>query len=665
MKQLAETLDETPWIRDGKVVCLSDVHIPPQVWKYEYVSSLDVREGADGGEQTWRPSDDGPTDLARQRRKVRVPWIAEFQRPQRQQPVVIVGGPGFGKTCLLRWTAHEMALEAIGAMDARAKTWREVRWPVVTDLAAWLDAAGQPLESLRQSALAFASLPERAPALWQQALTRVMKAKLSDHAEQTYLFLDALDQVPATQIRLLRSRLGGLDSFARRLVLSTREAAITTHLPIMNTHRITILEAASLSPEDARALAAKWLDATLAARLEAHLRAQPAMSVVADSPLLLTLACGLIARNPKAELPETAAHLYRDMMQSLVRGEWRDGPKHVLYDPDALLARLRPMAWRLFSRSAGANRFSRDTLIRALNGNNDAAGAQAEADLNELCHLGFLEASGPVNGEPCFQFRHTTFLEFLAASYLALEIDAEGWPQAQAPHWRDDTGWQQVKISILLDANAFEPAWTTLFSFISGLVQQPQALLEMLADRERDDIYRHRLALLCQCYGSMAADKETAAAIVLDRALPMIDRMGRLARRRHPDRWRGWLASAGHLLNLPKAGSRITKILTFDEDHEHRMMGRHELLEILARAAQNSRCNAGIEALLSICESDMDRHDLGDAATKVVALAERLGLQQAIKRLELAMRQHIAFQMSAQNSRARNQSDLFWRSNRR
>jgi len=304
MERLAQTLDETPWTRNGKIVHLSDVHVAPQVWKDEYSFYPAAEDERGGSEPDWPPASYDPTGadgevaprLRQQRRKVRVPWITEFQRPQQQQqPIVIVGGPGSGKTSLLRWTAREMVLESLAAINARTGTVAEVCWPIIADLAAWLCRTGQPRESLQEYALAFAPLPEDSPVLRQQALAYVMKSRILDHQEYTYLFLDALDQVPVARLRLLRERLDGLGSIASRVVFSTREAALTTYLPLLSMPRLTILEAAALCTEDARAVAAKWLDCKLATWFEAHLRAQPALSVVADSPLLLTLACGMPA----------------------------------------------------------------------------------------------------------------------------------------------------------------------------------------------------------------------------------------------------------------------------------------------------------------------------------------------------------------------------------
>ena len=570
LEHLAEKLDETPWTRDGKPVRLSDVHIPPQVWKDDYSF-----HPVDEQERDWRPADYDPASADRevaprqkeQRRKVRVPWIEEFQRPQ-HQPIVIVAGPGFGKTSLLRWTGREIVLESLATLHARTKVWSEVRWPIISDLAAWLSKGGDSHDALRDAALDFAPLPKTHPKLQREALTQVVEIRLVTQTEHTHLFLDALDQVPAAQLRLLRERLGMLVSVTPRLVFSTREAALNTHLPFLSFSRLTVLEAAALSSKDARALAAKWLDTGIATPLELQLRAQPAMSVVADSPLLLTLACGIVTRSPNAAMPETTAYLYRDLMQSLARGEWRDAGTDSVHDPDALLTRLRLMAWRLFSREVGGNNFSRDTLIRALNGGSGSTDAQADAALNQLCHLGFLEDFGQSEGEPHYQFRHTSFLEFLAGSHLASETNAEGWNHTKVSHWHSESGWQAIKISELLDAHAFEPAWEPLFAFIGGLLKQPKSLLEMLADRSKDDIYRYRLRLLCICYGSLAAEKEKGVEELMDRVFPIIERRGRIAKRQFPDwrQWKEWLATVGHLLNLPNAGSRVAKFLACEKD---------------------------------------------------------------------------------------------------
>ena len=645
MEHLAQTLDETPWTRDGKIVHLSDVHVAPQVWKDEYSFYPAVEDERGGSESDWRPAGYDPAGADRevaprvkqQRQKIRVPWITEFQRPQQQQhPMVVIGGPGFGKTSLLRWTAREMVLESLAALNARTKTPSEVRWPIITDLAAWLGQTGRPRESLQESALAFAPLPEGCPVLRQQALAHVMKSRLLDHEEYTHLFLDALDQVPVAQLQLLRERLRELGSVAPRIVFSTREAALTTHLPLLSIPRLTILEAAALSTEDARALAAKWLDSKLATRLEAHLRAQPALSVVADSPLLLTLACGIVARSPKAELPETAAYLYRALMQSLARGEWRDVRTNAAdKDPDALLARLHPMAWRLFSREAGINLFRRDTLIRALNADSGPGNAQADAALNELSHLGFLEGSGHSQDEPQYQFRHTTFLEFLAAAHLAAEINAEGWIQARVSHWHRDNGWQPIKVSEMLDTSAFERSWEPLFTFTIGLLVQPRPLLEMLADRGKDDHYRHRLRLFYLCCGALATSKEDGLESVLETGLRELRILGLKTVRRMPEMREQWLANVKVIANLPKTGRQLTGILvTVARYHSETHFGGAERIpEALSRPASKKGAENCLTAILALCiEPDAHIHGY-EAADKLVTIATQYGLPEFLRQM--------------------------------
>jgi hypothetical protein len=130
---LADQLEKTPWLKEGRPVRLSDVHVPPSVLKEELyrpdvAGGLSSRDG-DSGED-WRPSDHelgaasrevGPRPQA-QKRRIRVRWDEEFKRSTRTAPIVVVGGPGFGKTSLLAWTARQMALDAKTQIEARTSS---------------------------------------------------------------------------------------------------------------------------------------------------------------------------------------------------------------------------------------------------------------------------------------------------------------------------------------------------------------------------------------------------------------------------------------------------------------------------------------------------------------------------------------------------------------
>lgn len=650
LNHLADKLDESPWFRDGQPMRLSDVHIPPYVWKEERrsVSMPDGEGKGSGGEKDWRPSGYDPAAadreagprLERTTRQVRVPWEAEVHPAYRTTALVLVGGPGFGKTTTLQWTARQMALKAIAELEAHQHSCDNVPWPVLTDLDSWADTHGQPRESLFAVSFSKVPVPESLPRLQREALPLLMQRRLNAADAQTFLFLDALDQVAETQARRLRERFTALADFAPRLVLSTRESGFRTHSHTMPFPHLTVLQAAALSAEDASALASKWLDDVQASKLEAHLRTHPSLAIVAESPLLLTLACIVQAAQPGQPLPETPSALYSEMMRRLAKGEWRaSAPSQApVENPDALLDSLQPIAWRLYARRPGVNRFDRSTLLDAIMAATGRSPEKAGDLLATLVDLAFLESSGREAGEEHFQFRHTTFIEFLAAKHIASCLNRDGWFPAEVDAWHPVAGWQRVKAGTLLDTQALEPAWEPIIVFTVGLMKESLPLFEILADAKKDDLYRHRLGLLCKCYGSLPTGKEVGVQDVMDRVRPIIERMGRIARKRHPDRWRGWLETVGHLLSFPKVGSRAIEFFQHGyHDHEDRMMGHHELIEVLARVAQNTRSNAGMEALLAICEGRVDHRELGDAATKVVTLAEKLRLPAPIRRLECAM----------------------------
>ena len=200
---------------------------------------------------------------------------------------------------------------------------------------------------------------------------------------------------------------------------------------------ITELHLAAFSTDEAKELASKWLGPDQAAGFDAHLRATPSLGILADSPLLLTLACLIQAEQPKRALPETPTALYREMMRLLAKGAWRSGGARsaALPDADDLLDSLRPVAWQLFSIDVSANRFARSTLIGAITRATGRSQVAAGELLAHLVDLGFLESSGRQKGEEYFHFRHATFREYLAASHLAAVINTDGWGQAEIIHW--------------------------------------------------------------------------------------------------------------------------------------------------------------------------------------------------------------------------------------
>lgn len=233
------------------------------------------------------------------------------------------------------------------------------------------------------------------------------------------------------------------------------------------------------------------------------------------SPVLLDLAGLVQASRPDHDLPETPAALYHEMMMRLFAGGAVRGgspaSKPQLH-AEQLLERLCPAAWELFDRGAGANAFDRHSILDALTRDTGCSPTDAAQLLAELVDLGLLETSIDRNVEERLRFVEATFHEFLAASHLASRINRDGWDTGEVNAWQAGTDRRRVKVCDVLDARAFDPSWQGLTVFVADLLKEPRRLLEALADRSKDDLYRHRLGLWCRCYRVLGAVRQTDVA---------------------------------------------------------------------------------------------------------------------------------------------------------
>lgn len=583
LAHLAEQMDATPWYRKGVQVRFSEVHVTPYVWKPQPRYSLLADAPSAGGrteEHDWRPAGYDPSvaeretgpRLERTRKHERVPWSETFRNNEAM--TVITGGPGSGKTSILRWTARMVALLGLDEIGKRSIELDQIHWPVLTDLDAWVSSDGQPIETLTGVVIDSLALIENWGANRLKALRFLMRKRLIQSKANTTFFFDALDQVPESRVILLGNRLQAVASFSHpelpngepvsqstpcsierakeifsrgtKILISTRESGLRTHYQAMSFTSKSTLQAAALSAEEAKELAAKWLGADQATRLEAHLRANPALNIVADSPLLLTLACLVQSEQPQQNLPETPAALYQEIMRLLAKGAWRNGGAKagVLPDADELLDSLPPIVWRLFSRDAATNRFDRSTLLHAITCATGRSQVEATKLLSSLVDLGFLESSGTHDGAEYFQFRHATFREFLAACHVASQINRDGWQAAEVDTWQTSSGWTKAKAGHLLDTRAFEPAWEPLLVFTAALMKEPLPLIEILADRTKDDLFRHRLYLLCKCYGALSLEQQTRLATAMHPVFVEIMRIATRSTRSRGERlalWADWI----------------------------------------------------------------------------------------------------------------------------
>ena len=184
------------------------------------------------------------------------------------------------------------------------------------------------------------------------------------------------------------------------------------------------------------------------------------------------------------------------MLRDLVRRAWRDDQLHP-EDPhvDDLVRLLETIGLKLFESRPEVNLFPNSQVVEAIR----AASEQPLPRVlhqtvevgwlsthilqyapnllrDELTKSGILVGAGRnPRGEIQFSFLHRSFLEYLSASEMARQ------------------GWDAIQTTV--DRKAWLPAWQETIVMLAGRLDDPRPLLEVLADDQRDDLHRHRLAL--------------------------------------------------------------------------------------------------------------------------------------------------------------------------
>jgi ppGpp synthetase/RelA/SpoT-type nucleotidyltranferase len=310
-----------------------------------------------------------------------------------------------------------------------------------------------------------------------------------------------------------------------------------------------------------------------------HARRRSALESVVQSPVLVEISGLVKASRPDDDLPETPTAFYEEAMLLLAKGAWAGGGAAVVSSAEEVLSLLRPTAWRIFSEHPSSI-FDRETAIASIVLATGCTPKDAVTLAQRLVDLGFWSCSVRETKEE-FCFRDTTFCDFLAAAHVAAAINRANWEEAEIEVWQEISGSERCSACAVLDAHAFEPRWERLFIFVAGLLQNPLPLIDLLADRNRDDLYRHRLGLLCRCYRGLSVAR---AAAVQQRMETIFKEVLRIARRcakddlGHRKPWMEWVEV---LLLSPDAGAHLCEALLDLDGGYHGWTVAGKVLELL------------------------------------------------------------------------------------
>jgi len=250
--------------------------------------------------------------------------------------LVVLGGPGSGKTWLARRTARLCAEAALDALEAGAGL-GEVELPLYTTCARL--AAAPPSDGIRRAIVdsALGQLPD----LGGSRVIDALRMLFEERDGPTLLVADSLDEARGPDDRI---RQADTLSAAWRIVLTSRPGSWNRQLSIRDadpSRRIGLLQPLQY-PDDVEPLIAAWFSGR-PARAEvvaAQIRDRPALQQTATVPLLLAFYCIIGGDQP---LPARQAELYKRVVKRMLTGRWR-GSGIRDPDPDACLETLRDWA---------------------------------------------------------------------------------------------------------------------------------------------------------------------------------------------------------------------------------------------------------------------------------------------------------------------------------
>jgi predicted NACHT family NTPase len=506
----------TPWYRpvvgkpnETEAVHVSRVAIPVRVLKKVLKPRRERFPGAEGGREEearrgrWgneyvdprtahfyeEPQADEDTE--------EVPWSRERKNSEARR-VVVLGGPGGGKTFLSQLTAVELAEDGLAKLRDRRVPLDELPLPVWFDLESLADAAAVDDPAFESTAQVSAGQSDAVPwpasrflallrdnygitgslADWLSQPTdrsRILEQPLAQTAKlcrlatsRCWLILDALDQVTESKLPRLWKLLGAIETqkWECKVVLTCR----TANYVKPPWKKITEYSLAPFGHSDIRKLITKWFgeNNVRGRELQSAITMSYSLRHACRSPLLVTLAC--LVGGSQTWTISSRRGLYGAALDGLLRMLWhgqanKPSPaarQGIEVNVDDLVAVLRPMAWRLFSKEPESNRFSDDAVIDAIKTADrfELMTLKAAVIREELKWRGLIFVSGRKDNETQYSFLHKTFLEYLAAEHLCRVLREEdlregGWNKAIVS-WR--SGFR-VRVDLLVKKMAWLPSW--------------------------------------------------------------------------------------------------------------------------------------------------------------------------------------------------------------
>ena len=385
---------------------------------------------------------------------------------QQCRRLVILGGPGAGKTWLAKRTARRGAEDALEVLAAGG-TLEEVELPLYTTCSRLFSTGGDIREAVVSSALG------QIGDLGGSRISKALGMFFAERNAPTLLVIDSLDEAHGPSERLRQA-----STLPWRIVLTSRPSSWRHQLTINDTddsHRVGELQPLDY-PGDVEPFIASWFSdhPAWAAGLTVQLRDRPALQQAAAVPLILAFYCIIGGDQP---LPGRRADLYAKVIRRMLTGRWR-GSGDRDPDSDACLETLRDWAWSAAASDAvsgigaWADEFATPRVRRS------------QDDRDALDHVAVpLGPPDPDTGMTQRRFVHRSLQEHLVAEHVALGMPAEAAAGELLKHLWYDPDWEYAAPAAL----AMHP-------------QRDQVLKDLIRRMTRGDQHSADLAAIDGCW---------------------------------------------------------------------------------------------------------------------------------------------------------------------
>jgi NACHT domain len=423
--------------------------------------------------------------------------------------LVILGGPGSGKTWLAKRTARRCAEVALGAL-AEGKALEEVELPLYTTCSFLSTATGALREAVASSAV------NEIGDLGSSRLTATVRDFFADRNAPTLLVIDSLDEARGADHRLRQ-----MHKLSWRIVLTSRRSSWNRQLHLQEreeSERIGELQPLRY-PDDVEPFINRWFDGRPTGdELAAQIARQPVLQQAVTVPLILAFYC-LVAG--EQQLPEFRHDLHATVVAHMLTGRWRGDAADSRRWPDieTCLETLRVWAWSgaVDDPVSGVGTWQDGILTSRVR--------LTDRDEDAVSHVAIPVTAPAVNtGKIRRRFIHRSVREYLVAQYVA-DLPKDEAVEVLLPHLWYDPDWEYVVPAAL----AMHPQHDELLGTLIRRTASSDTISD-LAVIEAGWEMRELLARIAQESGETDWSPPVAAVIAQARVqLALAGRLGDLA----------------------------------------------------------------------------------------------------------------------------------------